>query len=160
MFGKTAICISRQFLSHVHNKTYQVRKKSWITGVQSIAKQLTNKCIICRKLQRKPLEQLGQLPSLRTATGLPAFNNTAMDMFGPIQIRMNGKTRKEAQVIIFTCMTMRAMHLELVTDRSSDRFLMAFRRFACTRGHSNVCWSAGGTNFTGAQTYFKETTSA
>ena len=70
-----------------------------------------------------------------------------MDMFGPIQIRMNRKTRKEAQVIIFTCMTMRAIHLELVTGRSSEAFLMAFRRFACTRGHPHVCWSDRGTNF-------------
>ena len=114
---------------------HEARKKYWIIGVQSTAKQLTNKCIVCRKLRRKPLEQLeGQLPSLLTAAGLPAFTNTAMDMFGPMQIRMNRKTRKEAQVIIFTCMTMRAIHLELVTDRSSDAFLMAFRRFACTRG--------------------------
>lgn len=155
-------------LRHLHEKkchcgykslVHEARKKYWIIGVQSTAKQLTKKCITCRKLRRKPLEQLeGQLPSLRVATEQPAFANTAMDMFGPIQIRMNRKTRKEAQVIIFTCMTMRAIHLELVTDRSSDAFLMAFRRFACTRGHPNVCWSDRGTNFIGAQTYLKEIT--
>ena len=100
----------------------------------------------------------GQLPSLRVATGQLAFTNTAMDIFGPIQIRMNRKTRKEAQVIIFTCMTMRAIHLELVTDRSSDAFLMGFRRFVCTRGHPNVFWSDRVTNFIGAQTYLKEIT--
>ena len=81
------------------------RKKYWITGARNAAKLLTRKCITCKKLRSKPLKQLeGQLPSLRVATGLPAFTNTAMHMFGPIRIRMNRKTRKEAQVIIFTCM--------------------------------------------------------
>ncbi|KAK3730657.1 hypothetical protein QZH41_007940 [Actinostola sp. cb2023] len=133
------------------------RRKFWITGVRSIAKFLTNSCITCRKLRKKPLEQLmGQIPSLRVAVGLPAFSNTAMDMFGPLQIRMNRKTLKEAQVIIFTCMTSRAVHLELVTDRSTDTFLMAFRRLACLRGHPSTCWSDRGTNFVGAQGYLRE----
>jgi hypothetical protein len=99
---------------------------------------------------------MGQVPSLRVAAGFPAFTNTALDMFGPLQIKLNRKTLKEAHVIIFTCMTTRAIHLELVTNRSSDVFLMAFRRFACTRGHPKVCWSDCGTNFVGAQEYLKE----
>ena len=101
---------------------------------------------------------MGQIPNLRVAAGLPASSNTAMDMFGPVQIKLGRKTLKEAQVIIFTCMTSRAIHLELVTDKTSDAFLMAFRRFACLRGHPNVCWSDRGTNFVGAQGYLKEIT--
>ncbi|XP_020916654.1 uncharacterized protein LOC110254043 [Exaiptasia diaphana] len=77
-------------------------------------------------------------------------------MFGPVQIKLNRKTLKEAQVIIFTCMTTRAVHLELVTDRSSDTFLMAFRRFASLRGQPSTCWSDCGTNFVGAQDYLDE----
>ena len=61
-------------------------------------------------------------------------------------------------MIIFTCMTSRAIHLELVTDKTSDAFLMAFRRFACLRGYPNVCWSDRGTNFVGAQGYLNEIT--
>lgn len=99
---------------------------------------------------------MGQIPSLRVATGYQAFANTALDMFGPIQIRVNRKTLKEAQVVIFTCMTTRAVHLELVTDKSTDTFLMAFRRFASVRGHPSVCWSDQGTNFVGSQHYLQE----
>ena len=53
-------------------------------------------------------------------------------------------------------MTTRAIHLELVTDKSTDTFLMAFRRFASLRGHPSTCWSDCGTNFVGAQHYLKE----
>ncbi|XP_068739559.1 uncharacterized protein [Montipora capricornis] len=153
-------------LKHLHEKrahcgykslTYESRKKFWIIGVQSIAKQLTRNCIVCRKLRQRPLQQLmGQLPNTRAEIEKPAFACTAIDMFGPIQIRLSRKTLKEAQIIIFACMTSRAIHLELVTDRTTDAFLMAFRRFACTRGHPAVCWSDHGTNFVAAQDYLRE----
>ncbi|XP_022777768.1 uncharacterized protein LOC111319218 [Stylophora pistillata] len=124
-----------------------------------MGKTVTSKCVTCRKLRKRPLNQLlGQIPNLRVAAGFPALSNTAMDMFGPIQIKLGRTTLKEAQVIIFTCMTSRAIHLELVTDKTSDAFLMAFRRFSCLRGYPSVCWSDHGTNFVGAQGYLKETT--
>ncbi|PFX21287.1 G-protein-signaling modulator 2 [Stylophora pistillata] len=107
---------------------------------KKMAKTITSKCVTCRKLRKRPLNQLlGQIPNLKVAAGFPAFPNTAMDMFGPIQIKLGRKTLKEAQVIIFTCMTSRAIHLELVTNKTSDAFFMAFRRFACLRGYPIVC---------------------
>lgn len=153
-------------LTHLHLKRghcgykslmHEARKKFWIIGLRDMSKHLTNECITCRKLRKKPLDQLmGQIPSLRVAAGFPAFSNTAIDMFGPVHIRLNRKTLKEAQVVIFTCMTSRAVHLELVSDKSTAAFLMAFRRFACLRGHPNNCWSDCGTNFVGAQGYLNE----
>ena len=53
-------------------------------------------------------------------------------------------------------MTTRTVHLELVTDKSTDTFLLAFRRFACLLGHPNTCWSDCGTNFVGTQSYLEE----
>ena len=49
----------------------------------------------------------------------------------------------------------RAVYLELVADRSTDTFLMAFR-FVSLRGNPNNCWSNCGTDFIGAQPYLKE----
>lgn len=150
-------------LFHLHGKRahcgyksliYESRKRFWIVGVRHMAKHLTGKCVTCKKLRKKPL--MGQIPKLRVAAGFPAFSNTAIDMFGPLKVRLGRKTLKEAQVIIFTCMTTRAVHLELVTDRSTDTFLMAFRRFVSLRGNPNNCWSDCGTNFIGAQHCLKE----
>ena len=154
-------------LKHLHEKRahcgyksliYESRKRFSIVGVRDIAKQVNGKCVTCKKLRGQPLGQMmGQIPTLSVAAGFPAFSNTAIDMFGPLQLRIGRKTLKEVQVIIFTCMTTRAVHLELVTDRSTDAFLMAFRRFASLRGHPSNCWSDRGTNFVGAQRYLNET---
>lgn len=53
-------------------------------------------------------------------------------------------------------MTTRAVHLELVTDKSAEAFLMAFCRFACLRVHPWVCWSDCGTSFVDVQGYLKD----
>ena len=100
------------------NFVYESRKRFWIVGVRNMAKQVTGKCMTCRKLQSQPLEQMmGQIPRLYVPAGFPAFSNTAIDMFGPLQIRIGRKTRKEALVIIFTCLTTEAVNLELVTQK-------------------------------------------
>ena len=153
-------------LRHLHEKRghcgynsliHEARRKYWMLGIRDMVRVLVNRCVVCRKLRKKPLEQLmGQLPTLRAAAGFPPFSNTAMDMFGPVHIRLNRRTPKEAQVVIFTCTTTRSIHLELVTNKSSDTFLMAFRRFACLRGHPNTCYSDYGTSFAGARDYLKE----
>lgn len=119
-------------LRHLHEKhghcgykslMHEARKKFWIIGLRNMTKLLTSKCVICRKLRKKSLVQLmGQIPGLRVAAGFAAFSTTAMDMFGPLQNRLNRKTLKEAQVVIFTCMTTRAIYLELVTDKHQRHF--------------------------------------
>ena len=153
-------------LRHLHEKRghcgkksliHEARRNYWIRGVRNMSKALTAKCITCRKLRKKPLDQLmEQIPSLRVAAGFLPFSNTDFDMFGPLHIKLNRKTLKEAQVVIFTCMTSRAVHLELVNDKTADAFRMVIRRFASLRGHPCVCWSDCGTNFVGAQSYLKE----
>ena len=158
--------LARLLLRHLHEKRghcgyksliHEARRNLWIIGVRNMSKALTAKCITCRKLRKKPLDQLmGQIPSLRVAAGFPPFSNSAIDMFGPLHIKLNRKTLKEAQVVIFTCMTSRAVHLELVNDKTADAFRMVIRRFASLRGHPCVCWSDCGTNFVGAQSYLKE----
>ena len=95
---------------------HEARKRFWIIGLRRMAKTVTSKCVICRKLRKRPLNKLmGQIPNLRVAAGFPAFSNTAMYIFGPVQIKLGRKTLKEAQVIIFACMTSRASHLSWST---------------------------------------------
>ena len=75
---------------------YEARKRFWIIGLRRMAETVTSKCVTCRKLRKRPLNQLlGQIPNLRVAAGFPAFSNTAMDMFGPVQIKLGHKTLKE-----------------------------------------------------------------
>ena len=52
-------------LQHLHDRRqhcgykslmHEARKRFWIIGLRSMCKQLTRRCIICRKLRKKPLD--------------------------------------------------------------------------------------------------------
>lgn len=147
-------------LHHLHLKwghcsykslMHEARQKFWIIWLRKMHKAVLSECVVCWKLHRKPLDQLmGQIPSLRVTAGFPPFSNTAIDMFGPLQIWLNQRTLEETQVVIFTCTTTRAIHLELVTNKTTEAFLIVFGRFAWLRGHPNICSSHCGSNFLGA----------
>jgi len=49
-----------------------------------------------------------------------------------------GNTLKKCYITLFTCATTRAVHLELCLDLSTDKFLLALRRFAGRCGLPNT----------------------
>jgi hypothetical protein len=56
----------------------------------------------------------------------------------------------KSYVAVFVCFSTKAIHLELVSDCTSDSFLAAFRRFISRRGNVTTMYSDNGTNFVGA----------
>ena len=79
-------------------------------------------------------------------TESPAFEQTGLDYFEPLHIKQN-KERKKAWVCIFACITVRAIHHELVEDMTSEQFLLALRRFAARPGKPNEIISDNAPHF-------------
>lgn len=52
-----------------------------------------------------------------------------------------------AWVCIFTCITIKAIHLELIEGMTSEQFLLALRRFVACRGKPNEIISDNATHF-------------
>ncbi|XP_062557114.1 uncharacterized protein LOC134221972 [Armigeres subalbatus] len=59
-------------------------------------------------------------------------------------------------VAVFICLCTKAVHLELVSDLTTDRFIQALRRFSARRGKCEDLYSDNGTNFVGARNKLKE----
>jgi len=133
----------------------EARQKFWIPGLRDLAK--STKCLPCRR-RRRPLggQQMGPLPPFRVEPDTAPFANTSVDLFGPLQVKVARKTLDKAYGCLFTCLTTRAVHTELVMSESTDEFLMGLRRFTALRGWPKFIFSDNGTNFVGAQAYLRD----
>ena len=125
-----------------------------ILGAKRLAKTVCNRCTTCIKMSKATREQLmGQLPSDRVKP-CPPFYVTGIDYAGPFKLKM-GHVRKPcfvtAHVAVFLCFTTRAVHLELVSDETTEAFIAALRRFIGRRGCPHTIHSDNGGNFQGAK---------
>ena len=59
---------------------------------------------------------------------------------------MGSNTRK-SYIALFTCATTRVAHLELCTDMTTDKFLLAFQRFVGRRGLQHTVYSDNAQTF-------------
>ena len=75
---------------------------------------------------------MAPFPRSRVSQAIP-FSGTGLDYLGPIFVKYCGETRKR-WICLFTCLVIRAVHLELLQDMTTEEFLYAFRRFISTRG--------------------------
>ena len=95
---------------------------------------------------------LDQLPIEKITPG-PVFDQTGVDYAGPVYIK-HGYVRKptviKAYVCVFVSLSVKAVHLELVSDLTSEAFIATLRRFISRRGKPSLIWSDNGTNFVGA----------
>lgn len=98
---------------------------------------------------------MGDLPGARTAHQQRPFTYCGVDLFGPMEVTV-GRRREKRYGVLFTCLTVRAIHLELVNNLTADSFIMALRRMAARRGWPQYMYSDNGTNLRGANTELKK----
>lgn len=101
---------------------------------------------------------MGDLPPSRVRAAIP-FTNTGIDFCGPFCIKerkFRNRSRIKVYVCIFVCMSIKAIHIEVVSDLTSDGFLAALRRFMTRRGLPKHIYSDNGTNFVDANNELRE----
>lgn len=133
--------------------TNYIRSRYWVIGLKSLVKKCIHQCVTCLR-HRARIKQpiMGNLPAQRVHPGRP-FETSGVDYAGPIQIRTSrgrGHKSYKGYICLFICFATKAVHLEAVSDLSTQGFLAAFRRFVARRGHCAHLWSDNGTNFVGA----------
>lgn len=81
---------------------------------------------------------MGNLPKERIMPA-PAFTNTGIDYAGPLNIRVSkerGTKSYKGFIVVFVCLATRAIHLEVVSDLTTEAFIAAFHHFSARRGYS------------------------
>ncbi|KAK2571089.1 hypothetical protein P5673_003647 [Acropora cervicornis] len=98
---------------------------------------------------------MADLPADRIIPDKPTFTSVGVDCFGPFQVR-RGRALIKRYGVIFTCLAIRAVHLEIAYSLDTDSFLMALRRFIARRDQVKEIRFDNATNFTGGEQEIKE----
>ncbi|XP_044573280.1 uncharacterized protein LOC123257600 [Drosophila ananassae] len=128
----------------------EIRTRFWITRLRRVLRSVISGCSECKLHRARPMPPImGPLPHDRLdAYGWP-FKSTGLDYFGPLLVTV-ARHQEKRWVALFTCLTTRAIHLELAHDLSTDSCILAIRNFICRRGPVHRLRSDNGRNFVGA----------
>ena len=132
-----------------------IRERFWILGARRIIRQIQNQCFTCRKLYSKPLiQRMADLPTDRLEAEKPPFSSVGVDFFGPFIVK-SGRNQLKRYGCIFTCLAIRAVHIEVTFSLETDSFINALQRFISRRGQPHIIRSDNGTNLVGAERELK-----
>lgn len=151
--------VTRLLIQHYHVKAghanletvvNELRQKWWVVHLRAAVRATVERCRVCRIRKAKVIApRMSDLPECRLAHHKRPFTFCGLDYFGPLTVTI-GRRREKRWVALFTCLTTRAVHLELVNTLNTDSAIMAVRRMAARRGQPSEIWSDNGTNFRGA----------
>lgn len=156
--------VARLIVKHYHERAAHgnqelvvnhLKQKYWLIKLRPTVKYIASRCMLCRIRKAKPeLPRMGDLPAARMAHHQRPFTHCGVDLFGPMSVAV-GRRHEKRYGVIFTCLTVRAVHLEIVHSVTTDSMIMALRRMAARRGWPRHLMSDNGTNLRGADTELK-----
>ncbi|XP_043461973.1 uncharacterized protein LOC122498348 [Leptopilina heterotoma] len=127
-----------------------LRERYWILSSRNAIRKVLRKCVLCFRIKPKnEIQLMGNLPVERV-TPSRAFAHTGIDYAGPFNIKISRNKTQKAYLCVFVCLAVKAVHLELVSDLSTNAFLNALKRFIARRGKCLSLSSDNGKNFIGA----------
>lgn len=131
-----------------------IREHYWPLSGRNLARKIVHDCVRCYRTNPKQTNPLmGVLPSQRVQP-MPAFHISGIDYIGPFLIKDKkgrGSKTSKCYISLFICFVTKAIHLEAVTNLTTEAFIAAFRRFTSRRGKPHTVYSDNGKNFVGAQ---------
>lgn len=98
---------------------------------------------------------MANLHPARLGYRLSPFSYCGVDYFDPLYVKVGRKTEKRYGVL-FTCLTIRAIHIEIANSLSTNSAILAILRFSSRRGLPLLLKSDNATNFKGASGELKQ----
>ncbi|XP_050339915.1 uncharacterized protein LOC126766119 [Bactrocera neohumeralis] len=156
-----------RYVRYLHIKNYHagpkalvalIRLQFWIVNARDLTRRIVRLCIHCVRYKPKLLQHMmGNLPVERLTPTRP-FSRCGVDFCGPVNIylRVRGKIPYKAYIAIFVCFATKAVHIEVVSDLSTDAFLASLKRMIGRRGLPPDIYSDDATNFVGAYSKLSE----
>ncbi|KAM8702360.1 hypothetical protein ACLKA7_007790 [Drosophila subpalustris] len=143
---------------HINHETTinEVRQKFSTAKLRPLLKGIRRNWQHCKLQNAQPVPPLmAPLPRARLGAFMPAFTYVGVDYFGPLTV-IDGRKALKRWGMLITCLTMRAISIEIVHSLSTNSCLMGLRRHIARRGTPKEIYSDNGTNFRGTDAFLRE----
>jgi len=111
-----------------------LRERYWIIGARQAVRQVLRDCVTCRRVYSQPaVQKMADLPVERVTPDKPPFTFIGLDFFGPFLVKV-GRSMVKRYGCIFTCLAVRAVHIEVAHSLETSSFINALQRFIARRG--------------------------
>ena len=156
-----------RYVRYIHESNFHAGPKAlqaiicqrfWIINSRQLVRRIVHDCILCVRYRPRLQQQImGDLPMQRITPARP-FSRCAIDFCGPVNtyLRIRGKAPYKTYIAVFVCLAVKAVHIEIVSDLTSDAFIAALKRMIARRGLPSEIFCDNATNFVGASTKLKE----
>ncbi|XP_068734645.1 uncharacterized protein [Montipora capricornis] len=114
-----------------------LRQRYWVIKANSAVREILTKCYRCRKREAPFCEQkMADLPEDRLVPDRPPFTIVGVDCFAPFHVR-RARILVKRYGVIFTCMTIRALHIEIAHSLDTRLVSPRTQTFHCQEGPSS-----------------------
>ncbi len=108
----------------------QIRESFWIVKARRIAKTVVSYCVPCQKINSRPCNQVAPpLSEYRVVQNRP-FSVVGLDFAGPLSCK---GSNKKWYILLITCASVRAVHLEMTPSQNLTDFFNCFSKFTSRR---------------------------
>ncbi|XP_065088427.1 uncharacterized protein LOC135709909 [Ochlerotatus camptorhynchus] len=136
---------------HMNHQTAlnEIRRRFYVPQLRSAYNRVRARCQLCKIRKARPaVPEMSALPPMRLKAFCRPFSYIGIDYFGPMHVVVGRRSEKRWGVLI-TCLTIRAIHLEVAHSLTTDSCIIAIRNFIARRGSPLEIYSDRGTNFVG-----------
>ncbi|XP_074099941.1 uncharacterized protein LOC141528018 [Cotesia typhae] len=129
-------------LNHAGAQTtlYSVRQNYWPLDSRNITRKIIHQCLTCFQAKPRMADHImGNLPAYRVSLARP-FLRVGIDYCGPLYMkekRYRNRQKLKVYVAVYICISTKAVHLELVTDLTTEAFMASLKRFFSRSGKSS-----------------------
>ncbi|GFS87232.1 integrase catalytic domain-containing protein [Trichonephila clavipes] len=127
---------------------------------RNLARKTVPSCVVCFKCKPIPSSQImGNLPYERVYINMvSSFSITGLDLGGPYFVTYKHQRKdvlNKIYVCFCICFVTRAIHLEILSDLTSDAIITTLKRFMSRREKCSNIFTDNATNFVGANSQLK-----
>ena len=127
------ILLEKAHRDNLHEGTENVRnslqKEYWFIGLRNVLGKIKSRCIKCRHRNANPIHPpMADLHRERLDEHVFPFTHTGVNYFGLFEVKFLRRTLKR-WCCLFTCLTTRAVHIEVAQSLDTESCLAAVTKF-------------------------------